>query len=79
MPALENLPNDLRDYLQNIDLFIQDVYATLRNITPQDIAVTTSDAAPSGGQDGDIHVRVDGLNTAIYLNINGAWSAYTNP
>lgn len=80
-PLLQNLnvPNDLRDYLQGVDRFLNDVYAQLKSVTMQDIAITTSAAAPSGGQDGDIHVRVNGASTAIYININGSWSAYTNP
>lgn len=78
LPVL-NIQSDLRDYLQAVDRFLNDIYAQVKTVTLQDIAITTSAAAPSGGQDGDIHVRVNGASTAIYININGSWSAYTNP
>jgi len=79
LPQTNAFPNDLRDYLQGVDRFLRDAYAQIKNINLLDTAITSSAAAPSGGSDGDIHVRKDGANTRIYLNINGSWSAYTNP
>ena len=79
LPNLSAMPDALRDYLQRVDEFLRDAYAQIRNISILDVAITSTTGAPTGGQDGDVHIRKSGATTAIYLNINGAWSAYTNP
>lgn len=79
LPPLSDVPVGLQGYLGELHKFFSDVYLKLKFQDLKNITFTTTDAAPIGGKDGDIHVRVDGANTALYININGSWSAYTNP
>lgn len=80
-PVFTSLSQDVQLYLDNIDRYLHDLYTNFRLVQTGQVNITTSDAAPAVGigNDGDVHIRVDGANTAIYLNINGVWSAYNNP
>ena len=78
-PKTDNLDPAIQDYFVRLGAWLFDVYNTLKHHDSDGVKFTSSDSAPSGGQDGDVHYRIDGANTAIYLNKNGAWSAYTNP
>ena len=78
-PKLDKLDPAIQDYFVKLSSWLFDIYNLVKHHDAGDVKFTTSDAAPSGGSDGDVHYRVDGANTAIYLNKNGSWSAYTNP
>lgn len=79
LPNDVNIPQGLRGYFDELHKFLQDVFTKLNYQELKNINFTTSAAAPTGGKDGDFHIRVNGANTKIYLNINGSWSAYNNP
>lgn len=65
--------------MQEISDWLNQVYDYVVGLDIRPIRVTVSESAPSGGSDGDLHIRKDTTNTALYININGSWSAYTNP
>lgn len=69
----------IKQHFEAIEIWQNQAYNNMRFKDLKDIGFTTSAAVPSGGQDGDVHIRVDGANTAISLNINGVWGTYTNP
>jgi len=78
MPNLKNLPNDLQEYIKLIDSWANKVYTTLK-LFDLEIKISSGASAPTGGQDGDLYIQKDGLNTKLYLNINGTFSGYNNP
>lgn len=81
LPEIPSLSLELRLYLESVDRYLNDIYTNYRLIQTGQVGITTSEADPvvGTGQDGDLHVRVDGANTALFININGVWSAYNNP
>lgn len=79
IPTSQVLSRELKDFFDHLNLWMSDVYNKLDKQDLKNIVFTTSASAPSGGKDGDIHVRVNGASTALYININGSWSAYANP
>jgi DNA-binding beta-propeller fold protein YncE len=79
LPGLEGVPDPTAEYLIRVNDWLFDVYNKLKFIDLGNVKLTSSDAVPTGGEDGDMHVRVAAASTALYININGSWSAYTNP
>jgi hypothetical protein len=69
----------MRGFFYELEKWMQDVYFKLKNQDFQDVTFTTTTAAPTGGKDGDMHIRVSGATTALYINKNGSWSPYSNP
>jgi len=78
-PKTDALDPAIQDYFVKLNEWLFNVYNKLIFIDLGNVKLTSSASAASGGEDGDIHVRVNGASTALYLNINGVWSAYTNP
>ena len=79
-PNFESLPPEVGRYLQEVNFYLVELYNRNKNLDFAEIVkVTSSDAVPTGGQDGDIHFRAAGANTGLYHNINGSWSKYNNP
>lgn len=76
---IEGTSTALRDHLGNVQSWLYAAYNILKFIDLGNVKLTSSASAPSGGQDGDLHVRVNGAATAVYLNKNGVWVAYNNP
>lgn len=79
IPSEQLIAVELRPFFVELDKWMNDVYSKLRFIDLKDSSFSTSTTAPSGGQDGDLHVRKSGASTALYINKNGTWSAYNNP
>lgn len=79
IPNLEGVPASVGNYLISLSDWCFSAYNKLKFFDLGNVKLTSSSSAPSGGQDGDLHVRVNGASTQLYLNINGSWSAYTNP
>jgi hypothetical protein len=67
--------NAVQAYMIELNKWATLMYKTFRNIDFGSIRVTQDAAAPSGGVDGDLHIRKDGANTALYQNVNGVWGA----
>jgi len=66
---------DLDAYLIDLDRWLSKIYKIVSLINLQDSSFTTSDGVPTGGNDGDLYIRKDGANTALYQNVNGVWGA----
>jgi hypothetical protein len=79
LPGIERTSDPRSVYLIAVNDWLFDVYNKLKFIDLGNLKITSSDAVPTGGEDGDLHVRVAGASTALYLNKNGSWVAYTNP
>lgn len=75
LPALEELPFEIRDYLRQSHDFLVSIYKILKTINIDDTGLYTGDTIPPTtlGQDGDLYVRKDGANTSLWQNVNGAW------
>lgn len=77
--ALMALPREVYDYLGELGKWTDDVYNTLKNLDIGAVKIATGEAAPTGGEDGDLYIRVAGASTKLYLNINGTFSGFNNP
>ncbi len=73
---LEEAPQ-LKEYLQELEIWTQEVWSKLKFLEIGDLAITAGTGVPTGGQDGDFFFRVAGANTAIWQNIDGTWTVNT--
>lgn len=78
-PKVFGMPRSLEDYLIRLHTWLGEIANTLQNIDLGKTKFSAGSSLPFAGQDGDVYIRVSGPATAIYLNINGRWSAYQNP
>lgn len=78
-PDLDLLPEQWKTYLIAVNKFLTEVYLIIRLLNVGTMQISSGDVVPVDGNDGDIFVFQDGLNTALYLNINGVWSPFNNP
>lgn len=79
LPQLSGLPPEVQKYFKTLDQWARGVYTTLQKIDIGEIKLSSGTAAPTGGEDGDLYIRVAGASTKLYLNINGTFSGYNNP
>ena len=78
-PILLSLAPEVISYLDSVHQYLIDVSNILNGFDLGKMKISTGAAIPTGGEDGDVYVRIAGVNTALYVNINGVWSAYVNP
>ncbi len=78
LPRMQDLSPETQNYFKLVDLWCKQVYKSLKEFDIE-IKISSGADAPTGGQDGDLYIRKDGLNTKLYLNINGTFSGYNNP
>ena len=79
LPQLTGLSPQVQNYFKKVDAWIKVVYSTLSKMDIGQIKISSGEDAPTGGDDGDLYVRVSGASTKLYLNINGTFSGYNNP
>jgi len=69
-----------QEYLNRLTDYLLDIYSNIgKQINIGSTKIEVGTGVPTGGNDGDVFVRVAGASTALYLNINGTYSAFTNP
>lgn len=78
-PTFSTLAPEVKTYLDAVHLYLTDAYNILIGLDLGKVKVSSGDAVPLNGQDGDVYVRKDTVNTSLWININGVWSQYINP
>jgi len=79
VPQINGIDPQLFYYLQQVNEYLTSLYAILKDFDIGKVKISSGSGAPSGGNDGDLYIRVAGASTQLYLNINGTFSGYNNP
>lgn len=79
IPAITGLSPEMDTYFKDIQEWLDIAYDKLNLIDMGQVRISSGSGAPTGGSNADWYIRTDVPNTSVYLNINGVWSAYTNP
>jgi hypothetical protein len=74
-PPFDVKDNEVQAYLIELNKWATIIYKTFRSIDFGPVRLSQNDSAPTGGEDGDLHIRKDAANTAFYQNVNGVWGA----
>lgn len=78
-PTFSTLAPEVKTYLDAVHLYLTDAYNILIGFDLGKVKVSSGVAVPTNGADGDLYIQQDGVNTSLWLNINGVWSQYVNP
>jgi len=79
IPPTHGLPPEVQNYFRKLDSWMRTVYQTLSQIDIGQVKISSGADVPTGGDDGDLYIRVAGASTKLYLNINGTFSGFNNP